>query len=85
MSVPGASPALGDDPTVPRLVQVIIEPDGATMSCFYCQRAAPIVAVEVDGQILRFQDAHFGCDPIVAGWTIPVAGTVPRQTGRDVT
>ena len=63
MSVPGASPALGDDPTVPRLVQVIIEPDGATISCFYCQRAAPIVAVEVDGQILRFQDAHSAAIP----------------------
>lgn len=85
MTITGASPALGDDPTVPRLVQVTIEPDGATMSCFYCQQTAPILAAEVEDQILRFQEAHFGCDPTVADWPIPVTGTVPRQTGTDVT
>lgn len=56
----------------------------ATMSCFYCRHTAPILAAEVAGQIQRFQEAHFGCDPTVAAWTTPVEGAVPRQPGTDV-
>lgn len=86
MTVAGASPWLDDESTVPRLVQVVIEPDGATMSCFYCRHTAPILAAEVAGQIQQFQESHFGCDATVAAWTTtPVEGTVPRQAGTDLT
>ena len=51
---------------LPQLVQVIMRSDGATMSCYYCGRRAPVEHGDVARQILQFQEAHFGCDPAVA-------------------
>lgn len=51
---------------LPRLVQVILQPDGATMSCYYCRRGARLQDGEVARQILHFQELHFDCDPAVA-------------------
>lgn len=51
------------DPTVMQLVQFLIVPDGAAMSCHYCHATARVNAQDVPSQILRFQDEHFPCDP----------------------
>jgi hypothetical protein len=50
----------------PRLVRFVLEPDGATMSCHYCEGSTSIGDGEVPRQILRFQEAHFDCDPALA-------------------
>lgn len=58
---------------LPQLVQVIVQSDGATMSCYYCRHRAPVEHGDVARQILQFQEAHFGCDPAVATATFPRA------------
>jgi hypothetical protein len=51
---------------IPRLVRFTFERNGASMSCHYCQRRAAIANGDVAGQILQFQEVHFGCDPALA-------------------
>jgi hypothetical protein len=51
---------------IPRLVRFTFERNGVSMSCHYCQRRAAILNGDVAGQILQFQEAHFGCDPALA-------------------
>lgn len=82
MTPDASSQALREGP-LPRLVQVVVQPDGATMSCYYCRDRAPIEVGDVAGQILQFQEAHFGCDPAVAAVTMPPQWNLPRQTGLD--
>jgi hypothetical protein len=65
-SVSAAAPREDDSP---RLVHFTFERDGASMSCHYCQRRAAIVDGNLPGQILQFQEAHFGCDPALAATT----------------
>jgi hypothetical protein len=78
----GSPHALREAP-LPRLVQVIVQPDGATMSCYYCRHQATIEIGDVAGQILQFQDAHFGCDPAVAPARTPPQSHLPHQSGLD--
>jgi hypothetical protein len=66
-SIPSAAARREDD--IPRLVRFTFERNGASMSCHYYQRRAAIVNGDVAGQILQFQDAHFGCDPALAATT----------------
>lgn len=82
MTPGGSSQALREAP-LPRLVQVVVQPDGATMSCYYCQHSAPVGVGDVACQILQVQEAHFGCDPAVAAAAMPPEWNLPRQTGHD--
>lgn len=66
----GPSHALREAP-LPRLVEVVVQHVGATMSCHYCRQRAPVEVGDVAGQILQFQEVHFGCDPAVAAGTMP--------------
>jgi hypothetical protein len=61
-----ASAAAPGEDDIPRLVRFTFERNGASMSCHYCRRRAALVNGDVAGQILAFQDAHFGCDPALA-------------------
>jgi hypothetical protein len=61
-----ASAAAPREDDIPRLVRFTFERNGASMSCHYCQRRAAIVNGDVPGQILQFQETHFGCDPALA-------------------
>lgn len=70
--------AAGPVVELPRLVQIIVHTDGAVMRCHYCQACASVDAADVAGQILRFQDKHFDCDPAVAAADRSVAA-VPGQ------
>jgi hypothetical protein len=81
--MPDGSPHALREAPLPRLVQVVVQPDGATMSCYYCRHQAPIEIGDVAGQILQFQEAHFGCDPAVATTTIPPQSHLPRQTALE--
>lgn len=45
------------------LVSFVVGTDGATMTCHYCHTGSKVTAQDVPGQIVRFQDQHFGCDP----------------------
>lgn len=73
------SPELREQP-VAQLVRFVIGPDGATMSCGYCQAESQVHAQNVPGQILRFQEAHFGCDPSLRALPTPRC-RLPCQLG----
>lgn len=65
--------ASGAEP-IPRLLQFVIHADGATVTCHYCNAETAITAGDVAEQIHRFQESHFGCDPVLA-----VNAAIPRQ------
>lgn len=58
-------PASSAEP-IPRLLLFVIYVDGATVACRYCRTEAAITAGDIAEQIHRFQESHFGCDPVLA-------------------